>query len=147
MGDETGLEFVAGWNAGAGQLEDSLVKYTITCSGCSIDDWVLQIQGAGSSGDGLVNVAETSPQVSAGLIQTSVGNVISGTGSGTFAPVGSLSVAKDILVFGGGIPNTSTQVSSVTNLFSSVATPEPSLTILCAGLLGLVPLARRKFVR
>ena len=42
--------------------------------------------------------------------------------------------------------STSTQVSSVTNLFSTIATPEPSLLILCTGLLGLVPFARRKFV-
>ena len=146
-GPEAGLEFAAGWLATNGQLEDSLIKYTVTCSDCTIDDWVLQIAGAGGTGDGLVNVAETSPEVAIGLTQTEIGGVISGNGSGTFTPVTSLSVAKDILVYGGGVPSTSTQVSSVTNLFSTASTPEPSLLILCTGLLGLVPVARRKFVR
>lgn len=145
-GAESGLEFDAGWFANPGTLEDSLIKYTVTCTGCAIDDWVLSLAGEGSSGDGIVNVAETSPEVSGGLTQTFVAGNLAGTGSATFAPVGSLSVAKDILVYGGGVPMTSTQVSSVTNLFSTTATPEPSLLILCLGLLGLVPIARRKLV-
>jgi hypothetical protein len=146
-GTESGLEFDAGWFANPGTLEDSLIKYTVTCTACAIDDWVLQIAGEGSSGDGIINVAETSPQVPGGLTQTFVGGSLSGTGSSTFAPVASISVAKDILVYGGGVAMTSTQVSSVTNLFSTIATPEPSLLFLCTGLLGLVPFARRKFVR
>jgi hypothetical protein len=107
----------------------------------------LSLAGEGSSGDGIVNVAETSPEVPGGLTQTFVAGNLAGVGSSTFAPVGSLSVAKDILVYGGGVAMTSTQVSSVTNLFSTVATPEPSLLFLSMGLLALVPIARRKFVR
>ena len=66
-GTESGLEFDAGWAAGPGQLEDSLIKYTVTCTGCGIDDWVLSIAGEGSSGDGVVNVAETSQRYPVGL--------------------------------------------------------------------------------
>jgi hypothetical protein len=146
-GVESGLTFAAGWAAGQSQLEDSLINFKVSCTGCEIDDWVLQIGGEGESGDGLVNVAETSPEVGTGLVQSSVANVTTGVGSGTFMPVTSLSVTKDILVFGGGVTDTSSALSSVTNLFSTIATPEPSLVILCAGLMGLVPIARRKFVR
>jgi hypothetical protein len=146
-GLESGVTFAAGWTAGQFQLEDSLINFTVSCTGCSIDDWVLQIGGEGETGDGIVNVAETSPEVGSGLVQSSVGNVTTGVGSGTFLPVSSLSVTKDILVYGGGVPDTSSALSSVTNLFSTIATPEPSLLILCAGLLGLVPIARRKFAR
>jgi len=146
MGPESGLEFAAGWFATPGTLEDSLIKYTVTCdSTCDLTDWQLQLAGAGGTGDGLVNVSETSPQTPAGLSQTEFGGIISGKGSATFPPVGSMSVAKDILVYGGGVPGTSTQVSSVTNLFSTTTVPEPSLAILCTGLLGLIPIARRKF--
>ena len=146
-GVESGLTFAAGWSAGQFQLEDSLINFKVSCTGCSIDDWVLQIGGQDETGDGIVNVAETSPEVGTGLGQSSVENVTTGVGSGTFMPVTSLSVTKDILVYGGGTPDTSSALSSVTNLFSTIATPEPSLVILCAGLLGLVPFARRKFVR
>jgi hypothetical protein len=146
-GTEAGFEFVAGWSAGAGQFEDSLITYTATCMGCLLDDWVLQTGGAGSAGlaaDGVVNVTETSSQIPGALTQVTVGaGPVTGVGSATFPPVASVTVSKDIFVYGASA--LSTQVSSVTNLFSSIATPEPSLLILCAGFLGLVPVARRKF--
>jgi hypothetical protein len=146
MGAEAGFEFVAGWTAGAGQFEDSLISYTATCMGCLLDDWVLQTGGAGSTGDGIVNVTETAGQIPGSLTQVTVGaGPVVGIGSATFPPVASVSVSKDIFVYGASA--LSTQVSSVTNLFSQIATPEPSLLILCAGFLGLVPVARRKFGR
>lgn len=147
VGGEAGFIFSAPWGLTNGENLDSKIVYTASCDGCQIDDWVLSIDGAGSSGNGFVNVAETSPSVTTGLTQSSVNNVITGVGSGTFPPLDSLTVTKDILVNGGTTPNTTTQVSSVTNLFSNTSTvPEPSLFLLCAGVLGLVPIARRKFI-
>jgi hypothetical protein len=150
VGGESGFVFSAPWGLTDGEVLDSKITFTATCDSCSIDDWVLDIAGAGTSGNGFVNVAETSPDVTKGLTLSSVDNIITGNGTGTFTPVGSVSVTKDIIVNGGTDPDTTTQVSSVTNLFSTTGTtttPEPSLGILCTGLLALVPFVRRRFVR
>jgi len=150
-GGETGFRFNAPWFAPSdGSTLDSFINYTATCdSTCSIDDWVLTIAGVSAPGNAVVNVAETSPQLTTSLSAGSAGGVNKLTDSGTFAPVGSLTVSKDILIYG-GVSSTGiiAQVSAVTNLFSTTSTvPEPSLAIVCLGLLGLVPVARRKFLR
>jgi hypothetical protein len=150
VGGEVGFVFSAPWGVLNAQSLDSKIVYTASCQGCSIEDWILEIAGAGSSGNGFINVAETSPQVTQGLDLSSTSGIITGNGSGTFPPVGSLTVTKDILLQGGDVQNTSTALSSVTNLFSTnqtTMTPEPSLLILCSGLLCLVPVARRKMRR
>jgi hypothetical protein len=156
IGGETGFTFSAPWIIPNGASLDSKIVYTAACAGCSIDDWVLTIAGAGSTGNGLINVAETSPQVSQGLALSSVGGVITmgptcgavpDTCSGTFPPVGSLTVTKDLAMNGGSTPNTTTAISSLTNLFSTTnnsTVPEPSLLILCTGMLALLPVARRR---
>jgi hypothetical protein len=149
VGGEVGFVFSAPWSVINGKSLDSKILYTASCdSTCSINDWVLEIAGAGTTGDGFINVAETSPEVTKGLALSSVGNVINGNGSGTFSPVGSLSVTKDIAIQGGDVTDTSTAISSVTNLISitqNTMTPEPSLLLLCTGFLFIIPVAGRKF--
>jgi hypothetical protein len=149
VGGDPGFVFSAPWGVTDSNNLDSKIVYTASCSGCDIDDWVLQIAGAGTTGNGFINVAETSPSVTQGLDVSSSSNIITGNGTGTFSPVTSLTVTKDILMNGGNVANTTTALSSVTNLFSTSTTvvPEPSLVYLSAGLLGLLPFARRKFVR
>lgn len=153
---ETGLEFNNFWGAAPGFSVDSSISFTVTCNdGCLIDDVVLVAGGAGATTPGAIaDASETSPA----LMGTSL-SVGAAFGSPTvltdsdttFRPVGSLTVTKDIGASGGGL-NTGighgAQISDVTNLFSTTNTstvPEPSLLFLSAGLLGFVPLARRKF--
>jgi len=155
---ETGLDFNNFWGAAPGFSVDSAISFTVTCNdGCLIDDVVLVAGGAGGTTPGsIADASETSPA----LMGTSL-SVGAAYGSPTvlmesdttFMPVGSLTVTKDIGASGGEI-NTGighgSQISDVSNLFSTTTqtsmTPEPPLLILSAGLLGLVPIARRKFL-
>jgi hypothetical protein len=148
IGGEEGFQFNAPWFALPGGFLDSFIDYTATCAGCTIDDLVLTIAGATDGTGGLVNVAETSPALSGNLEAGAAGGTTILSDSATFSPVGSLTVSKDILL-GGGTGGLGAQVSSVTNLFSTNTStvPEPPLLLLSAGLLGLVPIARRKFSR
>jgi hypothetical protein len=148
-GDEAGFVFNAPWVALSPNLLDVDIDYTVTCGGCEIDDWVLSMGGVALAGDAFANVGETSGQVPGpGL---AVGYSTSGStpmDSSPIPPVGSLTVDKDLTIFGGSTQgNIVSKVSTLTNLFSTSTVPEPSLSILCLGLLGLVPIARRKFSR
>jgi len=155
IGGEVGFVFSAPWGVLDGESQDSKITYTASCdSTCSIDDWILQIAGGGSSGDGFINVAETAPEVLKGLDLSDTSNIVTGNGSGTFAPIGppySLNVTKDIELIGGDVADTSTALSGVTNLLSvtgqTTMTPEPSLLILCSGLVCLLPVVRRTLRR
>jgi hypothetical protein len=148
MGTESGLEFDAGWFARSGNEQDSLIKYTVTCEGCSITDLVLKMGGDFPFGDSSINVAETEDNSlvpSLGVEAVGGGTTIN-SASETFGPEGTLNLSKDIHIDGGDDGN-SASVSSVTNLFSTTQTsmtPEPSLLLLCSGFLVLVPIAARK---
>jgi hypothetical protein len=149
-GTESGFDFGVDLVAVAPASESALIGYMVTCDGCTVDDWALQTGGAGSLGTGGVSVVEfSSPGVLEQFTQGPA-NVTSGTGSATFAPTATpLSVATTINL-GGGTAGTVTTLGSVTNLFSETSTstvPEPSSLILCAGFLGLLPFARRRFAR
>ncbi len=147
-GSELGFQFNAPWFALPGGFLDSFIDYTATCDGCQIDDLVLNMAGAGAGTGGIVRVDENSPALTGTLTVGAAGATTILSDSATFAPVGSLTVSKDILL-GGGTSGLGSAVSSVTNLFSTTPTvvPEPSLLVLCAGFLGLAPMARRRFVR
>lgn len=138
-GTETGLQFNAAWIVGSGQTEDAAIGYTVTCPSC-ITDLVLTMTGA-ATGTGIGGVAEQAGALPS--LGVSTGGPSSA--SETFAPVSSLSVTKDIGVSGGA--NGTAHISVVDNLFSRTAIPEPSLLLVCTGLLGLIPLARRRLQR
>jgi hypothetical protein len=150
VGSEVGLQFNAPWGTDPGGTTDSFIMFTASCAtgtSCTgIDDLVLTIGGASPGGPGgFVIVSETSSVLTASLQDGTDGSTTTLSDMGTFAPVSSVTVMKDIEVNGAttGLP---TQVSDVSNLFSTTsAVPEPSTLFLCMGLLGLVPVARRKF--
>lgn len=145
---ETGLEFTAPWLVGPGGTEDSSITFNVgTTNPGGITDIYLNVVG-GATGSGVASVAETTnttpPQ---SLFTEFASGVTISTDTATFAPVGSLTVYKDIgLVGGSGMSGA--HISDVYNLFSEGTSmvPEPSLTLLCLCALGIVPLARRRFI-
>jgi hypothetical protein len=143
---EAGFLFTAGWLVGQNQVEDSTITYTATCVGCLIDDLVL-IMGGGARSSGTASVSETSVTPFVSLLTG--GSVL--TDMTTFNPgVGTITVTKDIGVSGGSSSDGIAHISAVSNLFSTTMTnmtPEPSLGLLCLGLLGIIPVARRKLRR
>ena len=151
FGSETGLVFTAAWLASEMQTIDSSISFDVsTTNPGGITDLELNVVG-GAAGTGDASVAEVSfaPPVSL-FTQFSSGSALP-TDSTTFAPssVFSLNLNKDIGLGGGTTTGSGSHVSDVFNLFSegtSTMTPEPSLLLLCVGLLGFIPVAR-KFVR
>jgi hypothetical protein len=148
-GAESGFEFFAGWSAGPGNLQDSAIKYTVTCLACSIVDLVLNMEGNSATGDSFLNIAETAGGVVPPLVVGQSSNTIKSTDSETFSPVGSLNLTKDILL-NGGSTGFGAAVSEVDNFFSTTEmskVPEPRLMLLCSGFLCLLPVVRRKLRR
>jgi hypothetical protein len=145
-GAESGFEFFSGWSAGVGNVQDSAIKYTVSCDGCSIIDLVLSMEGNGVSGDSFLNIAESSGGAVPGLLigQSSSTSILSD--SETFPPVGMLNLTKDILL-NGGTTGFGAAVSEVDNFFSTTTqttmSPEPRLMLLCIGALCLLPVARK----
>lgn len=148
-GPESGLNFGVDLTAIGPGNEGASISYLVTCDGCTLNDWELETGGAGSSGTGAVSVVELSTPGVLNQFTQGPANTTTGTGSNTFSPETSLGVTTSI-VLGGGPAGTITSLGSATNLFSltpnASTVPEPSALILCAGLLGLLPFARRKFV-
>jgi hypothetical protein len=147
IGSEGGFLFTGGFLVGPGEVEDSTITYTATCVGCLIDDLVL-IMGGGASGTGLASVSETSTSVTPNVNLLTGESILSDMTTFTTG-VGSITLTKDIGVSGG--TDGFAHISAVTNLFSTntttTMTPEPALGLLCVGLLGMVPVARRKLGR
>jgi hypothetical protein len=147
VGGESGFLFTAGWLVKQNQVEDSTITFTATCNLCLINDLVL-IMGGGDRSSGTASVSETSVTPFVSLL----------TGAGVLSDVTTLSpgvttitVTKDIGVSGGTATDGLAHISAVTNLFSTnmmtTMTPEPSLGLLCLGLSGIIPFARRKLRR
>ncbi len=148
FGTDTGLLFTSGWLVASGETIDSSITYDVsTTNPGGITDLDLVTAGGAANG-GLASVAEISVAPSESLFTEFGAGPGIPSDSVTFPPVMSLDLTKDIGVTGG--TSGAAHLSDVYNLFSegtSTMTPEPSLVILCAGLIGLVPLARRKFAR
>jgi hypothetical protein len=149
-GPESGLDFGVDLTAVGPGNETALIDYLVTCDACTLNDWALETGGAGSAGEGAVSVVEFSTPGVLSQFTQGPGNATTGTGSATYSPETSLSIGSSIAL-GGGTAGTITTLGSVTNLFSvtpSTSTvPEPSSLIFCTGILGLLPFARRKFLR
>jgi hypothetical protein len=148
-GPESGLDFGVDLTAVGPGNQTALIGYSVTCDMCTMNDWALETGGAGSAGEGAVSVVEFSTPGVLSQFTQGPANLTTGTGSATFAPETSLSVATSIAL-GGGTAGTITTLGSTTNLFSltpNSTVPEPSSLMLCGGLLCLLPFARRRFVR
>jgi len=146
-GPESGLDFGVDLSAVGPGDQGASIGYVVTCDTCTMNDWALATGGAGSAGEGAVSVVEFSTPGVLSQFTQGPANLTTGTGSATFAPETALSVGTSIAL-GGGVSGTVTTLGSVTNLFSITSTvPEPSSLALCAGLLCLLPFARRRFVR
>jgi hypothetical protein len=150
-GPESGLVFGVDLNAIGPNSETASIGYLVACdAACTLSDWELETGGAGSSGEGAVSVVEFSTPGVLDQYTQGPANSTTGTGSAPFSPETSL-IANTSIALGGGTAGTITTLGSVTNLFSLTTTsstvPEPSSLLLCAGLLGLLPFARRKFAR
>ena|SRR5579862_879233 len=154
VGGEIGFLFNAPWFALPGAELDSSITYTATCdTGNCLNDWELDIGGVSlPPTDAFISVGETAPQVPGELSVGAFSGSTTLSDAAMFPPVNSISVSKDLIVYGGSTTagGIIAHVSSLTNLFSTSTTsmvPEPSSLILCVGLLAFIPIARRKFVR
>lgn len=151
FGSETGLLFTAAWLASEMQTIDSSISFDVsTTNPGGITDLELNVVG-GAAGTGAASVAEVSFAPPVSLFTQFSGSSSIPTDMTTFPPssVFSLHLNKDIGLAGGTTTRSGAHVSDVYNLFSegtTTMTPEPSLLLLCVGLLGFVPVAR-KFVR
>jgi len=144
FGNEVGLEFTAAWLVSSGGGEDSAITFTVSCAPDCTDAELITVGGADGTGSASVAEGSTKPP------NLSLFSANSGSDIATFAPVGSFTVNKDIGVVAGTAGDA--HMSFVYNLFSTSSTPpppipEPSLLLLCSGLVALVPLARRKLRR
>jgi hypothetical protein len=152
FGSDTGLVFTAIWAVGTDQSEDSSITYSVESSNPGgITDELLDTVG-GAAGEGVATVAETSATGPISLFtEFGPGTDIASDPATVFVPADTpLTVTKDIGVTGGTVAGGGAHLSDVYNLFSQGSTstvPEPSLVLLCGGLLAFIPIARRKFVR
>jgi hypothetical protein len=152
LSTDIGLQFNAGWNALAGETTDSDINFTVTVlsSTMFIEDFGLaQVSGVLPNGSATVvedgcGPAPCTPSELEVMTFDYGGSDTQRVSDTMFAPLGSVSVSKDISVTGG--TTGPAHLSLVSDTFSQTSTvPESStLTLLAAGLLGLAYLSRRK---
>lgn len=150
LNSSLGLQFNAGWNALAGQETDSDIGFTVTLLGgaMNIEDFGLaQVSGVLPNGSASVvengcGPAPCTPSELAVMTFDYGGTNTQRVNDTMFAPLGSVTVSKDISVTGG--TTGSAHLSLVSDTFSQV--PEPmSLGFIGGGLalLGVARLRRR----
>lgn len=143
-GTEMGFDFSlldsATWQVGPDETETDILSFDVAASSPSaITDIDLLSMGSFSE-NGTASVTEDTPAGNL-FTQFASGGITPSDSMSVIPPVGSLTVKGDISLIG-GVGGAS--ITNVSTLFSTV--PEPSLTLLCLCALGLVPLARRKFI-
>lgn len=141
-----GLQFNAGWNAGAGATTDSAIGFTVTVVGGAtiLEDFGLA-QTSGVTPNGSASVVENgcgpapcTPSQLAVMTFDFGGSDTQRTADTMFTPLGSVQVEKDISVTGG--TTGSAQLSLVADTFSQV--PEPVSVSLLGGGLALLGISR-----
>ena len=137
VGDEFGFRFTAAWLVGPQQADDSFFTYTASCEPACLTDVALKFVGSADGGGSASVVEQTSNGVN---LFATPGNP--NPPPATFAPIGSIDLEKDIGLSGG--QNGNGHISAVFNYFSkSTTVPEPSLVLLCMGLLATIAVGSR----
>jgi hypothetical protein len=150
---ETGVTFQAGWLATAGNVVDVDITYVVRApKGQLLTDAYLSITGSlvGTGGTGIASVGETLTNTATGAAITTLTASLPGSpvDSATFAGVQSITVSKDMILYGGTVPGGFSSISIINQGFSSNGTiPEPtSMALLGIGMAGFFTY-RRLFKR
>jgi hypothetical protein len=149
-----GFLFSAGWSVSSGQEQDSHIGYAVTVGngGFAITDVSATMSGFGTSGDGLLTLAENIDSCP-GHFNCNVGDLflhynqtasVTGQTVNITGTMGPIYVVKNLTVSGGSTGFAS--LSGVTQQFSEGGVvPEPlTLLLMGSGLLGLGALRLRK---
>jgi hypothetical protein len=142
----SGLFFSGSWTVTSLQAINSTISYDASTSTPEITGLELAMDGGAlSTGSAAVDLGSITPPA---VSLTVAPGVLTDTDTTTFTPAATSLSLTNSLVLSGGIAG-SANIGGVYNLISQSTSPvpEPPLLLLSAAILGLVPIARRKFVR